>query len=105
MKKLIIIPILGLLLVSCTYGNRQGVVQKSNKSYLHFMGNTENVTFVIDEGELINLQKEEGSRRYAPNLLYQITPGKHSLKVYREGELIIDRLIYVSSNETKEVEL
>ena len=73
--------------------------------HLHFQGNIENVTFVIDDGESISLEEEEGSPRYAPNLLYQIPPGKHSLKVYRDGELIVDRLIYVSSNETKEVEL
>jgi len=105
MKKLIIIPILALLFISCTYGNREGVVQKSGKSYLHFQGNPANVTFVIDDGEPINLEEEKGSDRYAPNLLYEISPGKHSLKVFRNGELIIERLIYVASSETKEVEL
>lgn len=105
MKKFIVVPILGLLFVLCTYGSRQTVVQKSDKSYLHFQGNTENVTVVIDEGEPFSLKEEKGSSRYSPNLLYQITPGKHFLKIYRGGELIIDRVIYVASNETKEVEL
>lgn len=104
MKK-IIIPLLGLLFVFCTYGSREGVVQKSDKSYLRFTGNTENITFSIDDGELLNLQKEEGSQRYEPNLLYQIPSGKHTLKVYRDGELIMDRLIYIASSETKEIEL
>jgi hypothetical protein len=105
MKKLIIIPILGLLLTFCTYGTREGVVQKGEISYLHFKGNTENVTVIIDEGEPIVLDKEQEARRYSPHLLYKIPPGKHTLKAYRNGELILERLIYVASNETKEVEI
>ncbi len=105
MKKIFIFFILGVIFFSCTYGTREGVIQKSSESFLHFMGNAENVSVVIDDGESFILAEEPDVQRYTPHLLYQVSPGKHTIKVYRKDELIVDRIIYVASGETKEVEI
>jgi hypothetical protein len=105
MRKNIIYLILGVILFSCSYGTREGAVQKSSKSFLHFIGNVENVSVIIDGGEPFILKKEEDTKRYSPHLLYQVTPGKHTVKIYRNNQLIVDRIIFVASSETKEVEI
>jgi len=105
MKKILVFLILGLLFVSCTYGTKEGVIQKSDKSFLHFIGNAKNVTVIIDDTEPIILEEESSVQRYAPHLLYQVKPGKHTIKVYRDEQLIVDRIIFIATGETKEVEI
>ena len=105
MKKIIIFLFLCLILISCSYGTREGVVQKSSKSFLQFVGNVENTSVIIDDGEPFIIRKENDGDRYSPHLLYQIAPGKHTIKIYRNDQLIVDRIIFVASSETKEVEI
>ena len=39
------------------------------------------------------------------NKLYQISPGKHNVKVYRDGQLIVNRILILDNNVIKEVQI
>ncbi|MBM4176839.1 MAG: hypothetical protein FJ213_11820 [Ignavibacteria bacterium] len=94
--KLTIIIIFSLLVISCG-GYNSSILQKSEKSFLKFVGNKELITFSVDEGIRIpnNLEIE----------LYEIKPGKHNIKVYRDNRLIVDRTIFVDNQTIFEVVL
>ena len=51
--KTTIISIIFLLFVGCAYNT--GTVQRAEKSYLQFLGNTEGVSVIIDENDAFGL--------------------------------------------------
>ncbi len=100
MKKIILLLLGILILYACGY--QEGIVQKGGKSFIKFTGNWENVTIQIDDMNQFVLKSwSEGGAD--DNKLYQISPGKHSLKVYRDGNLIVNRLIFIDNQTTAEV--
>ena len=92
--KTIIISIIFLLFVGCAYNT--GTVQRAEKSYLQFLGNTEGISVVIDENDAFGLT-------IAKDTLYQLNQGKHTLKIYRNNNLIIDRIIFLEDHGTMEI--
>ena len=106
-----------LCLVSCV-GTRTGVVQVPDASYLQFIGKksmtTDNLGFYIentyeakiDEASLfiITLSKR-GKDEFVRSTLYKITPGSHNIKVYRNGNLVINKNIYIGNQETIQIDL
>ena len=111
MKKLLFLFILfGLfLVVSC--GHKEGIIQKSDKSFLKFIGNLENVSVQIDNADPFVLKKyTAGSKdtrkkvKYE-NKLYQVSPGKHVVKVYRDDKLVVKRIFFLDNNVIKEVQV
>ena len=96
MKRLISLVFLCVLVCSCGY--REGIIQKDEKSYLRFMGNVANVQVLIDDMQPFNIQANETK-------LYQIPPGKHQVAIYRDSKLIVNRVVYVQSQATMEVEI
>jgi hypothetical protein len=95
MKALVLLPIIALF-VSCG-GYNEGVVQKSEKGFLKFSGRYDRITVVIDNGESITHENKE--------LVYELKPGKHQVKVYRSGQLVIDRIVFVDNQTTTEIEI
>lgn len=100
MKKSIILLSCILLLHACGY--QDGIIQKGEKSFIKFTGNLENVSVQIDDMNQFALttKAEDG---FAYNKLYQVSPGKHSLKVYRDGSLIVNRILFLDNQATAEV--
>ncbi len=100
MKKVIFLfsGVLFLFIYACGY--QAGIIQKADKSYFKFTGNRENVSVAIDELKPFVLESKEGNK-----MLYQTSPGKHSLKVYRNGELLIDRLLFLENQAATEVQI
>ena len=92
--KTTIISIIFLLFVGCAYNT--GTVQRAEKSYLQFLGNTEGISVVIDENDAFGLT-------IAKDTLYQLNHGKHTLKIYRNNNLIIDRIIFLEDHGTMEI--
>jgi hypothetical protein len=82
-----------LLAVSCGY--QEGIVQKSEKSFLKFTGNPAEVTIQIDDMQPFAVATSDK--------LYQVSPGKHMVKAYRNGELIVNRLLILDNQVTMEV--
>ena len=92
--KTTIVCIMFLLLVGCAYNT--GTVQIAKKSYLQFSGNIEGVSVIIDENDAFSLSTEEDT-------LYQLNPGKHTLKIFRNSNLIVDRIIFLENQGTMEI--
>lgn len=97
MKKLWLIGVVVGLLFSCGY--QAGVIQKAEKSYLQFSGSWgwDEVAVKVDDRETFPLKPTDG------NTLFEITPGKHALKVFKNNKLVVDRIIFVDSQATFEV--
>lgn len=98
MKKLILF--LGILLTfsftGCGY--KEGVKTSSAKAHLYFTGNTENVVVSVDGSEKFNVKSGADN-------LYNITPGKHIIEVYRGDTLVVKREIFISDGISKEIEV
>lgn len=109
MKYISVLISISLLITifGCTYGKREGTIQKDSSSNIRFIGNVIDAQIQVDNGEKITLS-EKGSDRmnaFNPRKLYQVSPGKHNVKVYRSGEIVVDKLIYVGIGEIKEVNI
>lgn len=96
MKKLSLMFLFCLLITSCAYN--EGIVQKAEKSYLQFTGNIENAQVQVDDMDAFLLQA--GDKK-----LYQISPGKHSISVYRDSRLVVKKILFVDSQATMEVDV
>ena len=92
--KIIIISISFLLFLGCAYNT--GAVQRAEKSSLQFTGNSEGVSVVIDNNSSFQLSTTEGS-------LYQLNHGKHTIKIYRNNKLIVDRIIFLEDHGIMEI--
>jgi len=96
MKKLLLMFLAGILLCACGY--REGIIQKADKSYIQFTGNPATAHIQIDDMQPFVIPPDD-------NKLYQIPSGKHFVKIYKDSKLIVDRVIYVQSQTTMEVEI
>ena len=119
MKRLCM-AIVGLLLiaglVACTTPNRQTqVTQGDQKSYVFFSGNAANAVAYIDgkgvllEGDMVsgstsgiqdNYQLKPGAKGRS---LIQVAPGKHEVKVIKDNQILIHRIILVGEGVAFEV--
>ena len=86
MKKIFFLLFCVLFIVSCGY--KEGIIQKSEKSFLKFSGNWESVTVQIDDANPFILKNtlapdNSGRKEKVENTLYQVSPGKHTIKIYR----------------------
>jgi len=100
MKKIILLLLGILILHACGY--QEGIVQKGEKSFIKFAGNLENISVQLDDMKqfVFKSGSESGTD---DNKLYQVSPGKHVLKVYRDGNLIINRILFLDDQATAEV--
>jgi hypothetical protein len=105
----LIVTLLFVLLSGCMrYGTREGNIQKAEGAYLQFVGDIEAgkpVELLVDDSEKIAITviEKADQKDFDPRDLYQIKPGKHRVKVFVSGELVVDQLLYVASGEIKEV--
>jgi hypothetical protein len=103
MKPLIMAALSLMLLMGCYYGKRSATVQPADQCFLQFSGNSEGVRIIIDESTPFVLGKSGDTDRFKPLKLYQIQPGKHHIQAFKNEKMIIDQLIYIGNNETKEI--
>lgn len=93
---LLTISLIALIFSGCGY--KEGVKTSSEKSYLYFSGDTKNAMVSIDEGDNFSIKAGQNNQ-------YSIKPGKHLIKIYKNGELIVKRKIYVGDGISKEIEV
>jgi hypothetical protein len=103
MRKIFLIVLTSCVLItlsSCGY--KEGVIQPSDKSYLVFTGNTQNIQIIIDNSDPFSAQTsvESGSVKH-----YQISPGKHMIVIKKGNEIVLQREILVGSGMTKEIQV
>jgi len=93
-----------LVLAACGY--HEGIVQKSDKSFIKFTGNIKNATAQIDDGQAFSIeQPATGEEPIWRNTVYQVPPGKHIVKVSRNGQVVVERIIILDNQTTREVEI
>jgi hypothetical protein len=103
-----------LIFVGC--GLKEGVVNKEPESYLVFKGNTRNATAYIDDLAPIDLSKplninpntgepDKNSYKGTGEIHYQLSPGKHTIVIKREGKQIVNRVILLGNGITKEIQV
>ena len=98
MKYIIICIALLSTLWLCGCGYKEGVSAGDQKSFLYFSGNTKNLTVSVDNGEIFSVENGRDNQ-------YKIKPGKHTVRVYREEKMIVEREIYVGDEIAKEINL
>jgi len=105
MKKLSLI--LGLILTLTACGSYQQTVQVQDKSYLLIIGDPSGSILTIDNGQPIKLGVDTSSfdlyGKTATKI--QIEIGTHTIKIIKNGEVIIHRKFYVSNGNSFEVEM
>lgn len=79
-------------------GYKEGVVSGDTVAYLYFSGKTENAAVSVDGGETFTVEPGRDHR-------YKIKPGKHNIKVYKNGSVVVDREIYVGDGIAREIEI
>lgn len=99
MRKLYLAVLCAMFLLSCGY--QTGVIQKAEKGYIKFSGDwsTDEVAVKIDDREPFRPRASD------TNTLFEITPGKHSIQVFRDNRLVLDRTIFLDSQATFEVKI
>ena len=85
-----------LLIVGCG-GYNTGINQKAEKGFIKFSGNTLDITVSIDNGPQFTIDVGVDQ--------YELLPGKHMVKVFRNNQLIIDRIIIIDNQSTFELEV
>ncbi len=110
MKKIILIYfVLLFFLSSCGY--KEGIIQKAEKSYLKFVGNWQNALVQIDDTAQFKLESfivsnsETGTteKKSPEDNLYQLSPGKHTIKIYKDGVIVVNRILLLENQAIMEV--
>jgi len=96
--KLFYLIVISLTLALNGCGYKEGVATSAQKSYLYFTGQTEGVSVSIDNGEMFRIEAGVDNQ-------YKIKPGKHDIKIYQLGNIILDRQVYVGNGISKEIEV
>jgi hypothetical protein len=102
MKPLLIALLVLPLLMGCYYGQRNATLQIADASYLQFTGNTEDAKVVVDTTSSFVLEKSVNSQTFKPQKKYSLQAGKHRIQIYKGETIVLDQLIYIGNNETKE---
>lgn len=99
MKKIFFIIFALALFAGC--GLHEGTINKEPVSYLVFTGNTEKAMVYIDELQSFSIRPSDGEQ---PDR-YEISPGKHNIKVKREGKILVNRKILLGNGIIKEIKI
>ena len=91
---------MSIVISGCVQGIKTEIVQKAEFSYLKFTGDTEFISIIIDKGTYnFNLSKTNKER------LYKIDTGKHRIQIYKNKNLIIDRVMFLENHVTTEINI
>lgn len=90
--------VLPFMLSACG-GYKAGVIIEKNTSYLVFSGNAKGAFYSVDNGDWIEIV---GTGK---NELYPLQTGKHKIQVKRDGVIVVDRVVLLSDQNTKEIEV
>ena len=97
------ICVMAVILVGCG-GYSTGTLQKSEWAYIQFVGNTDGVSVIIDDGEMFPINIEKGSRELV-NRVFEVKPGKRRIRAVRDGRVVVDRIVFVDNNITMEINI
>ncbi|MCU7493902.1 MAG: hypothetical protein HF314_03335 [Ignavibacteria bacterium] len=95
MKNFAILVLLMTFLAGCGYN--ESITIKADKSYLKFVGNTEMIQISIDGGDPFPIDNKID--------LYQTAPGKHEIKITRNSQVVVKRLVFLDNKTTMEIKV
>jgi len=98
--------IIGTVALGC--GIHEGMVQREDLGFVEFTGNWQNADIRIDNLNPLILKSTsdpEKNVQDSPALIYKLPKGKHNIKVYRDGNLVVDRVVFIDSNMRLEVNI
>ncbi|MDH4944811.1 hypothetical protein [Sulfurimonas sp. C5] len=98
MKTIIITLVTLLLTFFSGCGYKEGVTTEDTKAYLYFSGDLDDVTVSVDHAEEFKVKAGRDNQ-------YKLKPGKHLIEVYRDGQKIIQREIFLGNGIAKEIEV
>ena len=105
MKNLLMMVVALFMLSGC--GSYSQSVQVDDKAYLLLIGDPDGNVVTIDAGKPIDLTNEttpfDLDGRTATKI--QVSIGSHTVKVTRNGVLVVNRKFYVSTGTSFEVQL
>lgn len=105
MLKFLSVTIFFILLASCS-SHYKSVTQVNEKAFLQIEGNYWGTQLIIDNQKPINISKNNIKSFNLDGrdvVLFPISTGKHSLKIIREEQVIVNKAFYVSNGNTFEV--
>lgn len=113
MKQSMSLVVAFLVLASClsSCGYKEGVTISDNKSYLWFSGNSEGVTATIDDqssfdlGRSYHVDAQGNNKSKTRPVHYEVDPGKHTVKLMRDGQIILERTLLLGNRMTMEIEI
>ena len=89
--------IFSLFLFTSCGGYKTGVLETERDGFIKFIGNTTNVTVEIGESINFSLNPETN--------LYKLKPGKYNIRIYRDNNLVVERILIIQSQNTIELEV
>ncbi|WP_459899950.1 hypothetical protein [Desulfobaculum senezii] len=98
-----------LCLGGCGY--KEGTVSPDPKAYLWFTGETEGVQAYIDGQGPVELgphyytDSMGNKRAKSSEVHYEIDPGKHTIRLVRDGQTILERVLLLGNHTTREIEV
>jgi hypothetical protein len=111
MKKWIVLAFVGLavfLVAGCGY--QEGIREPDRQSYIWFTGKLDGAVAFIDDNEpfelvpLTYMNEQTGELEHKQGrTLYQVRPGKHTVMVKKNEQVVVHRELMIGSGATKEV--
>lgn len=100
MKRWVVVALCCCFFAGCG-GYGEGVEQPAERSYLKFSGDLRNVMVKIDDRAPLSLAE----RGAGQSVVHRISPGTHRIKVYRADEVIMERILILENQVTREVQI
>ena len=92
-------------------GHTSGVVTNDSQSYVRFAGDFKGTVVYIDDNAPIMLGKSssadhsDGLGSKKRSIHYELSPGRHTIVIKKDGRVIVEREVFIDSTITKEIQV
>ena len=97
MKKIILLCISVMVLLSTGCGYKESVTVQEQASYIYFTGNAKGTEVSIDGGTSFTLKKIGKEEQY------KVAPGKHTIEVRKDGQTVVKRSLLLGDGIAREI--
>jgi hypothetical protein len=91
------VGLLGLALLIMGCSSTTGTLSRDPVGFLSISRITDNLTATVDELAPISLAPQRKP------VTLQVAPGKHRIRILRDAALLVDRVVYISDQQTLEI--
>ncbi|MBN2693569.1 hypothetical protein JXR93_02815 [bacterium] len=97
MKKILFIFVSTLVFSSCATSYQEKIENKEEKAFIKMSGNCHGLILDIDDSTKIKMAENCNKK------LYEISPGNHTIKVYKADKMLVNKTLLMSNRTTEEV--